>query len=166
VRAEDRYALDVLSSVLSGQGGRLFLELRDKRSLCYSVSSFSVEGIDPGYFGVYMGTSPDKVRGALTGIREQLDAAMQGPLPEAELERARRYLIGTHAIGLQKNAARAALIAYDEAYGVGADGYQRYAEHIGAVSAERVLEAARRTLAPERGALAILGSPAADVSLG
>lgn len=163
IRGQDRYALDVLSSVLSGQGGRLFRELRDKRSLAYSVSAFSIEGIDPGYFGVYMGTSPDKVKQALEGIRAELDAVLQGPLPERELDRARRYLVGTHAIGLQKNSARAALIAYDDAYGVGADGYQRYEERIGAVTAERVLEVARRTIAPERGSLAILGSSAADV---
>jgi zinc protease len=165
VRSEDRHALDVLSSVLSGQGGRLFVQLRDKQSLAYSVSSFSVEGIDPGYFGVYMGTSPDKVRAALAGIREQLDLTLQGPLPAADLERAKNYLIGTHAIALQKNGARAALMAYDEAYGMGADNYLRYQEHIAAVTAERVLEVARRTLARERGNLAILGSPAADVDL-
>jgi len=45
-----RWPLEVLSTVLSGQGGRLFVELRDKRSLAYSVTSFSVEGVDPGSF--------------------------------------------------------------------------------------------------------------------
>lgn len=163
VRSADRYALDVLSSVLSGQGGRLFVELRDKRSLAYSVSSFSVEGIDPGYFGVYMGTSPEKVRDALRGIREELDVVMNTRLPEADLHRARRYLIGTHAIGLQKSSARAAFIAYDEAYGVGADAYLRYEEQINAVTSDRVLEVARHILAPARGTLAILGPRGADV---
>jgi zinc protease len=165
VAAPERHALDVLSSVLSGQGGRLFVELRDKRSLAYSVSSFSVEGTDPGYFGVYMGTSPEKVKGALRGIREQLDLVCQGPLPQADLDRAKRYLIGTHAIGLQKNSARAALIAYDEAYGVGADTYLRYQEQIEAVTADGVLQVARKLLVPARGALAILGPKAADVGM-
>src|SRR5205085_7673780 len=52
---ELRWPLEVLSAVLSGQGGRLFVELRDKKSLAYSVTSFSMEGIDPGYFAVYIG---------------------------------------------------------------------------------------------------------------
>src|SRR5206468_12719819 len=50
---DERWPLEVLSAVLSGQGGRLFVELRDKRSLAYSVTSFSMEGVDPGYFAVY-----------------------------------------------------------------------------------------------------------------
>src|SRR5678815_4271786 len=32
----DRHALEVLSTVLSGMGGRLFTELRDKRSMAYT----------------------------------------------------------------------------------------------------------------------------------
>ena len=40
----DLPALDVLTQILSGQGGRLFMELRDKRSLAYSVTAFAMEG--------------------------------------------------------------------------------------------------------------------------
>jgi zinc protease len=163
VHSPQRYTLDVLSSVLSGQGGRLFVELRDRRSLAYSVSSFSVEGIDPGYFGVYMGTSPDKVKEALAGIGVELSKLLASRLPDEEIERAKRYLTGSHAIGLQKNSARAAMIAYDEAYGIGADAYLRYDEHIEAVTAEMVLQAARELLVPQRGTLAIIGPKAADV---
>lgn len=163
VRSPERHALEVLSSVLSGQGGRLFMELRDKRSLAYSVSSFSVEGLDPGYFGVYMGTSAEKVGGALAGIRAELARAAESPLAPEELERAQRYLVGAHAIGLQKNSARAAIIAYDSAYGLGADNHTRYEEQIHSVTAAQVQEVARRLLQPRRAALAILGPKAADV---
>ncbi len=163
VRAPERHALDVLSSVLSGQGGRLFAELRDKRSMAYSVSSFSVEGLDPGYFGVYMGTSPEKVGAALAGIREELAKVLETPISASELERSQRYLVGAHAIGLQKNSARAALIAFDSAYGIGADNFVRYEEQIQSVTAQAVLETARRLLDPRRATLAIMGSKAADV---
>jgi zinc protease len=165
VDSPDRHALDVLSSALSGQGGRLFLELRDKRSLAYSISSFSVEGLDPGYFGIYMGTSPEKVGEALAGIVAELDRVVQSPLPEPEVHRARRYLIGTHAIGLQRNSARAAIIAFDECYGLGADAFARYEEQIQAVTQEKVLEIARRIIRPAQSNLAILGPRAADVGL-
>jgi zinc protease len=164
VGAPERHALDVLTSILSGQGGRLFVELRDKRSLAYSVSSFSVEGLDPGYFGIYMGTSPEKVAQALEGIRRELDKIVQHPVTAAELDRARRYLIGAHAIGLQKNSARAALIAYDAAYGVGADTYLHYEEQINAVTLDRVQAVAQHIIDPTRSTLAILGPKVADVA--
>ena len=44
------------------------------------------------------------------------------------MDRARTHLIGTHAISLQRNSARAAVYAYDEAYGLGADFSSRFAE--------------------------------------
>jgi zinc protease len=164
VSSPERFAIDVLSSVLSGQGGRLFVELRDKRSMAYSISSFSVEGIDPGYFGVYMGTSPEKVPAAFQAICEELDKLAQTPISAAELDRAKRYLVGAHAIGLQKNSARAALIAYDDAYGTGADSYLQYDAQIEAVTPEMVLGAARSILDPRRGTLAVLGRRTADMS--
>ena len=38
LKDEDRYALNIIQAVLAGQGGRLFVELRDKASLAYPVS--------------------------------------------------------------------------------------------------------------------------------
>jgi zinc protease len=147
---EDRWPLEVLSAILSGQGGRLFVELRDKRSLAYSVTSFSVEGIDPGYFAVYIGCGPQKTDEALTGIRRELERCRQERATEAELDRARTHLIGTHAISLQRNSARAAVYAFDECYGLGADASMHYAERVAAVDAQRVLECAQRILDPRR----------------
>ena len=109
-----RWELELLSAILAGQGGRLFLELRDKRSLAYSVTSFSVEGVDPGYFAAYIGCGPGKLREALEGIRQELLRCRESPPSAAELDRARSHLIGTHAIGLQRNSSRAAIYAFDE----------------------------------------------------
>ncbi|QRN95707.1 insulinase family protein [Archangium violaceum] len=152
-----RHALEVLSTLLSGQGGRLFVELRDKRSMAYSVSSFSMEGVDPGYFAVYMGTSPEKVEAALAGIREELARVRDEPIPEAELARAKQHLIGTHEIGLQRNGARAAILALDICYGLGLENFHHYAERVAAVTAEDVRAVARQLIDFDRGALAIVG---------
>lgn len=61
----DRYVFKVLLNLLSGQSGRLFTELRDKQGLCYVVAPVAFEGIDPGYFGVYMGCDPAEADGCL-----------------------------------------------------------------------------------------------------
>jgi zinc protease len=155
-----RHALEVLSNALSGMGGRLFLTLRDQQSLAYSVTSYSVEGLDPGYFAVYMGTSPDKQKAALKGITAQLNQVCDELLSPAELERAQQNLIGSHEIGLQRGSARAALLALEDCYGQGLDGFLHYAEHIAQVRAEDVREAARRVINWEQSVLAIVGSMA------
>lgn len=141
-----RWALEVLSAVLSGQGGRLFLELRDRRSLAYSVTSMVSEGLDPGSFAVYIGTSPEKLGEARDGIHRELQRILSEDVPAAELDRARRYLVGSHEIGLQRLSSRAAVLALDTAYGLGPENHLRHAERIRAVSAADVRAVAAEVL--------------------
>ncbi len=153
----DRYPLAILNSVLSGQGGRLFLELRDRQSLAYAVSSFHFEGTEPGALGVYIATSPDKVETALLGIRRELDKICSTLISEEELERAKKYVIGGYEIALQRNASQAADMGFNERYGIGWDEFQRFPEHIGSVTREDVLRVAQkyiRTDAPVIGMIA------------
>lgn len=152
-----RWALAVLQTLLSGQSGRLFLELRDKRSLAYSVTAMNTEGVEAGAFALYMATSPEKVGEALTGMREQLERLRQERVGADELERAREYLIGTHDIGLQRNGARAAVVALDTCLGLGPEADLRYDELVSAVTLDDVLAVAQRVIDFEREALAVVG---------
>lgn len=152
-----RPALEVLVACLSGQAGRLFLELRDKKSLCYSVSAFSIEGVEPGSFGVYMGTSPHKVDEGLTGIDAILADVCAHGITDAELARARRYLIGTHGIGLQRLGARASAMVFAELYGLGFDEHLRYAHRIQNTSKHDVRDLAQRLLDPAHRIVTIVG---------
>jgi zinc protease len=158
--ADDRrYVLDVLSSVLSGQAGRLFLELRDKQSLAYSVSAICLEGLDPGYFSVYIGTSPDKLEVAERGILKELKKVLETEITAAEVERAKRYLIGSHEIGLQRASSRCSTMALNEAYGIGYDEHMRYAERIEAVTAPRIREVAREIIRLDAAVRSIIACP-------
>ena len=155
----DREALEVLSQLLAGQGGRLFLELRDRQSLAYSVSAMNLVGYAPGYFCVYIATAPEKVEIAQRGMFVELERLLQSAPSEAELERARRYLIGTHAIGQQRSSQRALSMALDARYGLGADADRAFPERVRAVSAADLLRVARRVLVLDRYTLATVGAP-------
>lgn len=144
LKDKDHYAFEVLNTILSGQGGRLFLELRDKKSLAYTVTSFYTPGLEPGFFGVYIGTAPPKEEEAITGIKSELKRLLKDGVTEAELARAQNYLVGNFEIGLQQNSAQAAKIAFDELYGIGWEEYQKYPDNIYSVTKEDVLEAARK----------------------
>lgn len=151
---DDRFALEVLATVLSGQGGRLFVELRDKRGLAYRVSAFSIEGVDPGYIAVYIATSPENLDVAMRGIREELDKVRTQPVPKAELERAKRYLVGAHAISLQRRSAIASTLAFHECYGMGWDEYRQYTAGILAVTSADLQRVAQRFLDDRRSIVA------------
>jgi zinc protease len=146
VHDPERHALEVLCQILSGQGGRLFLELRDRQSLAYSVGATNVEGVAPGFFAVSIATAPEKLDEAQSGILRELRRALDGPPPAAELERARRYLLGSFAIERQRSATRALQLALDVRYGLQGDFDRDYPERIRAVGAEDVLRVARRVI--------------------
>ncbi len=153
----ERHALNVLTTVLSGQGGRLFIELRDKRSMAYSVSCMSVEGVDRGYVCVYIGTSPDKRDAALSAIEVEVQRVQGELVSPSELERAQAHLIGAHEIGLQRNASRAALLALDGACGLGLENFLHFSERVRAVTREDVQAVAQRLLNLQHSALAVVG---------
>lgn len=157
LRDSKRFALEVLTTILSGQSGRLFMDLRDQQSLAYSVSSSNLEGLDPGHIFVHIGTSPDKVTQALSGVYKHLGRLRQEPVTEAELARAKRYLVGTHAIDLQRGGARAMLMALNERYGMGYDAHKAYAHNIKSVTAADIQGLAQKYLAPERLAEVVVG---------
>jgi len=146
VHDPDRFALELIVQILAGQGGRLFLELRDKKSLAYAVNAMNIEGLAPGLFAVYIASAPDKLDEARRGIDRELRRLLDAPPPADELERARRYLIGNFEIDRQRSAARAAHMAVDARYGLGPDAQHRYREAVGGVSGEDLLRVARRVI--------------------
>lgn len=146
----ERFAIDVMCAVLSGQSGRLFTDLRDAQSLAYSVSCANAEGIDPGHIFVYIGCAFEKVQQALTGVYGHLKRLREEPVTSAELSRAQRYLIGSHAIDLQRSGARAMAMALNARYGLGYDAMARYAESIRRVTVAEVQKVAQTYLDPQR----------------
>ncbi len=146
VRDPDRFALEVIAQILAGQGGRLFLELRDRQGLAYSVNAVNVEGLSPGLFAVSIASSPDKLEAAERGIVDQLRRLLDRAPDAGELARARNYLIGNFEIDRQRNASRAAHVALDSRYGLGPEEAENYAGRMAAVSAEDVLRVARRVI--------------------
>ncbi len=160
IRDPDRAALEVLMTVLGGQGGRLFAELRDKRALAYRVSAFSVEGIDPGYLAAYIACAPEKLEEARSGIRRELELVAQRGVDQGEIERAVRYLVGAHEITLQRRASLSAAICLNEAYGVGHDYHLRYGEEIERVTAGDVKRVARQQFDWDAAVTSIVTAPA------
>lgn len=142
----DRYPLEVLEAALDRQGGRFFRELRDRKGLAYATSFFSVLGLERGYIGAYIATSPSKEEEAVAAIMGILKEVRERGISQKELQEAKAYIIGNHAISLQSYLSLASDIAPDERYGLGADFYQRYPNLIEGVTSEDVLRVARRYL--------------------
>ncbi len=100
-----RTAAGLLAGIASGLGGRFFDELRDRRSLAYTVHAFTAPRLLAGTFGAYIATSPGREDEAREGLLAEFAAlAADGVTPD-ELARAQTYALGTHAIARQGGGA-------------------------------------------------------------
>jgi len=144
INDKDRYVLQIIQAILAGQGGRLFLELRDKNSLAYSVSPIHLEGLEGGYFGGYIACSPDKVKKSIEMFHEEFKKISTTEISENELLRAKRYLIGQHDIGLQRKSAICNTIIFDDFYGNEFTESLNIAEQYNKVTAQDVLKVAHK----------------------
>jgi len=149
----DRYPLEVLNNILAGQGGRLFLQLRDKESLAYTVTSFVRPGIDPGIFAFYMACEVSKADQAVNGLLQQINLVREAPVTDEELKRSITNLVGNHLISLQTSSSRAEDSALNTLYGLGYDYDAVYLKKIAEVKAEDVLRVAVKYLDPKNCAL-------------
>lgn len=113
-------------------------------------------GLETGYFGVYIGTSPDKEEEALEGIKGQLKILLDKGVTDEELDRAKNYIVGSYEISLQKNSTQAAKILFDELYGLGWEEYKEYPANIMAVTKQDVLDAAKKYIDLDAYTLAIV----------
>lgn len=104
-RDPQRHAARVLGAVCSGLGGRFFEQLRDRQSLAYTVSAYPVERRAGGLFAAYIATSPEREEEAREGLLAQFAMLRREPIGDDELERAREYLVGTHAIAQQSGGS-------------------------------------------------------------
>jgi zinc protease len=148
VADEDRYPVEVLNNVLSGQGGRLFRELRDKQSLAYTVTSFVRPGVDPGIFAFYIACDSSKADRALKGLFSEIERAKKEAVGETELKRSINNLVGNHLISLQSSWSRSENTALNTLYGLGYDYEAKYIRKISEVKAEDVLRVAKKYLNP------------------
>jgi len=160
----DYEPMKVIQNIISGMGGRLWTEVRDKRSLAYSVYGYQASGKGAGSFICYLATSPsdaEKAREVILGVLRKMGAQ---PVDVEELTRARNYTVGTFSIFLQTNAAQADVYARWEIAGRGYEAVDEYPEMIRQVSADQVLAAASKYFDTSRYALGMIEGKSATVA--
>jgi predicted Zn-dependent peptidase len=154
----DRWALDLLGAVLGdGMGSRLFLELRERRSLVYDVSTFSSMYADAGTFGVHAGFDPEDAERVVRAILEQLDRATSEPVTASELDRARAYTRGRLELRMEDSGAVTGWIGTSEALLPRILTVDEVIARLEVVTSDDLLRVARRFIAPAQARLAVLG---------
>ncbi|UCD55442.1 MAG: insulinase family protein [Candidatus Omnitrophota bacterium] len=151
LKSRDRFYLEVLSSVLSGENGRLYQSIRNELGLSYALGTFSAPGVDSGFFASYVATDQAHLREARNILLKELREA--GAISEEEIKLAKKALIGRHKIALQSYKALAYKMALDELYGIGYNAYEDYAQSVSDVTRAEVVKASKKYIDLENFAL-------------
>ena len=147
---DDRYATQLIANIASGLGGRFFDELRDKRSLAYTVHAFSTNRRLAGTFVAYIATSPESEATARDGLLAEFGKLRDHPVGTEELERAQRYAIGTHAIRQESGGAILGDVVDAWLYGHGLEELGEYEAQVSAVTPAQLQRIADQYFQPQR----------------
>lgn len=151
--SRDKYTLSLLSSILSGENGRLYQAVRNKSGLSYALGFFSVPGVDTGYIASYAATDKAHLKEAKDILLEELKKVKDGTIEEKEVALAKSSLIGRDKISLQSAGTLAYRMLFDEFYGTGYAAYLNYSRAIGSITKEDIAKAAQKYIDPKNFAI-------------
>ncbi len=102
----DRHAMGLLNDVLGGSmTSRLFVEVREKRGLAYSVGSHPTSFDDAGHLSIMAGVTAERVLETVDVILDQLQQLVRDPVDDDELERVREHALGSFRLRLDSAAS-------------------------------------------------------------
>jgi zinc protease len=147
----DYYKLQVMNYILGGGGfsSRLMKVVRTKAGLAYSIDSSFSAGKFPGAFAVVLQTKNQSAQESLKLIISQLRAIQDQPVSDHELASAKKFLIGSFPLRLDRQSEIVSFMLQVELYGLGLDYAERYPKLISEVSLRDVTEVAQKYLHPD-----------------
>jgi predicted Zn-dependent peptidase len=90
----ERFKLDLLNIILGeGMSSRLFIEIRDKLGLAYSIQSYAEHFLDTGALVVSAGVDNKNLAVAIEAITKEL-TRLKERIPEAEINKAKELFKG------------------------------------------------------------------------
>lgn len=153
-----RFAGYVLSTLLGGgYSSRLFLKIRERLGLAYSVFSDLSLYADTGCLSVYAGTSLGALPKVIECTLAELHDLKNTVIAPEELRRAKDHLKGSLALSLESTSSRMSNLARQEKYFKRAYSLDEVTHSIEQVTAEEITALAQEWFHGDQIALAVLG---------
>lgn len=149
----DYYALSVLNTVLGGGAfsSRLNEKIRSDAGLTYSIYSDVISDyVIPGTFYIQFHTNTASTIRAITMARQELRTIVQSAITPQELEHAKKVLIDGLPSMFRGKTDIIDNYTWSYYYGREDDHFRTYANKINALTAEQILDAAKRHLDPDK----------------
>ena len=145
---EDKeYPMLMLLNIILGASGlssRLFLELREKKGLAYTVRTSYEAHLKSAVFSIYIGTEPSNVETSIAGFKEEIEKIKNIPVGEEELHNAKNNLIGKQQFLSETNTQQANIMAYYSIMGKSFNYRDTVIEQIKHITSEELLACANK----------------------
>lgn len=140
--SEDYPILAVINTILgaSGLSSRLFLELRDKKGLAYTVRTSCESHLKSAIFSIYIATEPKNIDVSLAGFKEEIDKLKNVLVSEEELTNAKNNIIGKQQFITETNSQQSTALAYYGIMDLGFDYQSKIIDKIKKVTPQQVKE--------------------------
>ena len=119
IDSEDYPKLMLLNVILgaSGLSSRLFMELREKKGLAYTVRTSYDMHKKSSVFSIYIGTEPSNIKTSIDGFHEEIDKIKNIKISEEELHNAKNNLIGKQQFITETNSQQANSMTFYSIFG-------------------------------------------------
>lgn len=147
----DTPVLDVIDTLMgAGASSRLFIELREKRALAYSIESGHENGSDYGYFHINCAIEPKRVEEAKKLIYKEISKLSEEKIPQEELTKTKDMIIGSVMRTIDSPTDFPETLANMEMRYGNQNALQDYIIKIKAVDESDIVEAANKYLSQNR----------------
>lgn len=138
--------------------GRIGESVRERSGMAYHASSSLSGGIGPGPWLFLAGVDPKNLEKVIELIRQEIARFTSEVVTSEELEDSQANYIGRLPLSLESNSGVAGSLLNLERYSLGLYYYQHYPDLVRGITADEILETARRYLHPDRLAVATAGT--------
>ncbi len=138
-----QYALDLIHAWCADMAGPLFTRIREELGLAYFCSATQFHGTNTGFFGFYLGTSPEQLDQARTELTNTIDDIATNGMTDSILKNVKISWLAKQALANQSNGTMAQLCAVDTALDLSPLHHRDTAENVKAVTTADIKAAAQ-----------------------
>lgn len=155
---KDAAAAALLATILGGSmSSRLFIQIRERRGLCYSVNASHQAMEDIGVFSVSAGLDKKRVPEAVKAIVAELKKTQRTNVTTEELHRAKDHIRGKTMLAFEDSATQADWYGRQWLFQKRVETPDERMKRFDAVTAAQVKAIAKKIFRPQAMAAAVIG---------
>lgn len=156
--SKQRYAASILNTITGGaSSSKLFQEIRENRGLAYVIQSYLIPYMDVGMFGIYFGTSKNKIQEVLRLTFEIMKGLCKESPGKKEIHTAKELIKGNLLLSMENTDNRMTKLVKNEICFGRQLSVEEIISEIESVTPEDICSLARDMFLPEVISLAAIG---------